>query len=474
MISLVENVSRISIRMKIILVFILLDLIGFVTIAKSQTLAFPGAEGFGKYTTGGRGGIVLEVTNLNDKGTGSLRAAIEQSGTRTIVFRVSGTIYLKSVLAIKRGNVTIAGQTAPGDGITLAHYNFKVDANNVIIRYIRSRLSEAAGQQDDAFTCRENSDIIVDHCSFSWGVDEVASCYINKRFTMQYCMVSEGFNNSIHEKGPHGYGGIWGGDSASFLHNLIAHNASRNPRFNGARYVGNWNEEVDFRYNVIYNWQHNSSYGGEPSDIDGNKARINMVNNYYKAGPGTESSKSDRILEPYSNAYGYSYWYIDSNYVYGFPNVTADNWSEGVQNVSTDIKNQIKSDTAFAFDISTQQTAEEAYNDVLSNVGANIPYRDTVDSRIIWETRNDTALYGGLSGPNTGIIDNLQEAGGYPELFSARAPNDSDHDGIPDQWETDHGLNPNDSTDRNNDLNGLGYTALEDYLNSITPGYQVS
>jgi hypothetical protein len=434
---------------------------------QAQQLAFPSAEGFGKYATGGRNGQIIKVTNLNDNGEGSLRWAISQNYPRIIVFEVSGTIYLKSRLKINHGNVTVAGQTAPGHGITLAHYNFYVEAENVIIRYIRSRLSAEAGQQDDAFNCIGSNNVIIDHCSFSWSVDEVASMYLSKNFTIQNCIFAESFHNSIHDKGPHGYGGIWGGDSASFLHNLIMHNTSRNPRFHGARWATNWTEHVDFRNNVIYNWASNSIYGGEPSEIDGSPVYINMVNNYFKYGPATSNSIKDRILDPDPDpTFGYGKYYIQGNYVYEFPAVTNDNWL-GVDNITSAIKDSIKSDTAFPFDITTIHTAEEAYNYVIQNAGANIPFRDTVDSRLLWEVANDTALCGGLNGSHTGIVDNLDDVGGYPELFSDWALVDTDSDGIPDFWETENGLDLNNPDDNQTILEGKTYPAIEEYLNNI-------
>ncbi len=436
-----------------------------------QPLAFPGAEGFGKFTSGGRGGAVVEVTNLNDHGAGSLRAAILQSGVRTVVFRVSGTIFLESALKINNGNITVAGQTAPGDGITLANYNFSVSADNVIIRYIRSRLGDVAGQEDDAFTCTGHSNVIVDHCSFSWSVDEAASCYENENFTMQWCLISESLYNSIHSKGPHGYGGIWGGSRVSYHHNLFAHHTSRNPRFNGARgKAAPWEEIVDYRNNVIYNWGFNSVYAGEPSEIDGTKANINMVSNYYKAGPGTNSGEVQyRVLEPYDQgSYGYSLFYIDSNYFDGYPFATQDNWLYGVQGVSASDKEDMKVTVPFEFDIDTTHTAEEAYALVLANAGAILPRRDTLDKRIIWEVINDTALYGGPTwGTNTGIIDTQQDVGGWPALFTGPAPADEDHDGMADQWELLKGLDPGYPGDRNDDADADGYTNLEEYLSEI-------
>jgi hypothetical protein len=440
-------------------------------LANGQQLAFPGAEGFGKYTTGGRGGVVIEVTNLNDNGQGSLREAINQQGARTVVFRVSGTIFLESTLAINRGDITIAGQTAPGDGITLANYNFRISTDNVIIRYIRSRLGDLENQEADAFTCTGRSNIIVDHCSFSWSVDEAASCYNNRNFTMQWCIISESLYNSVHSKGPHGYGGIWGGNKASYHHNLIAHHSSRLPRFNGARgRFSPWEELVDHRNNVIYNWGFNSCYGGEPSEVDGIKAHINMVGNYYKAGPGTSGGGIKyRIVSPDDQSgYGYSYWYVDSNFVEGYPSVTEDNWLLGVQNVSESEKEEMKLLSPSVFDITTMQTAEEAYPIILEDAGATIPRRDTIDRRIVWEVINGTATYGGTRGSNCGIIDSQEDVGGWPVLYTGPAPPDNDHDGMADDWELLNGLNPGSPDDRNGDINTNGYTNLEDYLASIT------
>ncbi|MFN8209061.1 MAG: LamG-like jellyroll fold domain-containing protein [Bacteroidales bacterium] len=298
-------------------------------------------------------------------------------------------------------------------------------------------------------------------------MDEVASMYHNKRFTLQNCIIAESFYNSIHDKGPHGYGGIWGGDSVTFHHNLIMHNTSRNPRFHGARWYSDWEEYVDFRNNVIYNWASNSIYGGELSEIDGSPVYINMVNNYFKYGPATSSSIRDRILDPDPDpVFGYGKYYIDGNFVYGSPSVTSDNWL-GVDNVSLAIKDSIRSDTAFAFDISSIHTAEEAYNFVIQNAGACIPFRDTVDRRLLWEVANDTALFGGVYGTHKGIVDNLDDVGGYPELFSDWAPVDTDADGIPDFWEAANGLDLNNPEDYLTIIEGKEYPAIEEYLNSI-------
>jgi len=296
----------------------------------SQTVAFPGADGYGKYTTGGRGGKIIEVTNLNDNGEGSLRSAINTSGARIIVFKISGRIALKSDLKITKGNLTIAGQTAPGDGICITGYSTIIDADNIIIRYIRFRpgdelsLTGLTSFENDGLFGRERKNIIIDHCSMSWAIDEVSSFYDNTNFTLQWCLIGEGLYKSYHSKGNHSYGGIWGGMNASFHHNLIANNTSRTPRFCGARYhIATSNLEiVDFRNNVIFNWGFNSAYGGEGG-------HQNMVNNYFKSGPATSGGVITRIVNPtYSSdplVDSVSYWYLNGNIMDGNTNVTSDN-----------------------------------------------------------------------------------------------------------------------------------------------------
>lgn len=420
---------------------------------RAQPLAFPGAEGFGRFTSGGRGGIVIEVINLNDNGPGSLRAAIVSDQVRTVVFRVSGTIALQSELIIEHGNITIAGQTAPGDGICLKNYPLIIAADNVIIRFLRSRLGDERQFEGDAISAIGNRDVIIDHCSFSWGIDEVASFYDNENFTLQWCLISESLNHSFHHKGDHGYGGIWGGKGATFHHNLLAHHSSRNPRFNGSRTHGRPDQEVvDFRNNVIYNWGFNSSYGGEGGFY-------NLIANYYKFGPATQ--KKNRIVEPWDST---SRWYIADNFVAGFPNITRDNWAGGVQGKYWKV---VRLNMPVPVAPVVTHPAELAYELVLKNVGAVFPKRDPVDWRIIEEVKTGTATYGGIWGPGTGIIDSQQQVGGWPGLKTDPIPVDSDHDGMPDDWEIAHGLDPVNPTDRNGDSDGDGYTNLEDYLNSL-------
>ncbi len=445
-------------------------------VVRGQMAAFPGAEGFGRFTTGGRGGVVYEVTNLNDDNNpGSLRYAIGRSGARTIVFRVSGTIALTNYLKITNGNVTIAGQTAPGDGICLRGYTLSVQANNVIIRYIRSRLGDVDSLVDDA--CHSNGladtgttyhNIVIDHCSFSWAVDENASFYNDVNFTMQWCIISESLTHSFDPKGDHGYGGIWGGMGATFHHNLLADNSSRNPRFCGARYhyATVSTELVDFRNNVVFNWGFNSAYGGE----SGNQ---NMVNNYFKPGPATSTGKySYRIVNP-SDSLGHveplSQWFVDGHYVVGNAAVSADNWNGGVQPENAIPLDSFKLAAPLPFAPVTTQSATDAYVSILANAGCNFPTRDSADVRVINEVQSGVAPFGATyAGGMKGIIDSQRDVGGWPVLNSLSAPLDSDHDGMPDSWETAHGLNPNDASDRNTQ-DSSGYTMLEEYLNSLVP-----
>jgi len=431
--------------------------------APAQTPAFPGAEGAGRYTSGGRGGIVCEVTTLEDSGPGSLREAVAQKGKRTVVFRVSGTIRLKSELKIGNRDLTIAGQSAPGDGICIADRAVVVNADNIILRYLRFRLGDSLRTEEDALWGRYRNDIIIDHCSASWSVDECMSFYSSRNMTIQWCLIAESLYLSTHSKGAHGYGGIWGGTNVSFHHNLFAHHSSRTPRFDGSNALC---INVDYRNNVVYNWGFNSAYGGE-------RGTINMVANYYKYGPATKSGVRFRIVEPSDGA---GKWYVEENYVTGSPVITANNWAGGVQG-SYRAESLVRAYEPHPYIPITQHSAEEAFQRVLEYAGATLPRRDPVDARIIQDVINGTAAYEGsayekansVPDPSLlcGIIDSQKEVGGWPELFSLPAPADGDHDGMPDYWENANGLNPADPADRNL-LNDEGYTRLEVYLNSLT------
>ncbi len=425
--------------------------------------AFPGAEGYGSLTCGGRGGKVIAVTNLNDSGPGSLRAACEAKGPRIVVFRVSGTI--DADVKISNDFITIAGQNAPGDGITLKGI-LTVSANNVIIRYIRVR-AEGRG---DAISGRYNKNVIFDHVSASWSSDEVFTIYHGENVTIQWCIIAEACGGS------HKFGGIWGNNPGTYHHNLIANNFSRNPRFASG---GGRN---DYRNNVTYNWKIQSAYGGEKqqptrasSNHEKNKTMshfsINMVANYFKPGPGTQPDLRTRICSPWSRngAADYGRWYVADNVMVGSPEVTADNW-KGVfpkdedTDVDLDAIPGLKLDKPIEFMPINQQTAEAAYQSVLEHAGCSLPKRDVIDVGIIEDVRNGT----GTKGDN-GFVSNPKIAGGWPELKSTPAPADSDHDGMPDAWEAKVGLDSSDVSDASQDKDNDGYTNIEEYLNGTDP-----
>ena len=524
--------------MKKSLSIIAASLISISTMA--QAPAFPGAEGHGRFVTGGRGGKIYHVTNLNDSGTGSFREAVK-SGKRIIVFDVAGVIALKSDLKIA-DNITILGQTAPSPGITLRYYTVQPGSNN-IIRFIRIRRGQEKNINDgaDASWQRNKTGIIFDHCSFSWSIDEVASFYDNNNFTMQWCTVAESLTNPGHSKGAHGYGGIWGGKLASFHHNFVAHLMNRGPRFNGARYgwtgytsnkeysTYKWQntvqaENVDFRNCVMYNAQ-GTCYGGPGG------GQINIVNNYYKAGPshrlssttlngikvdvstGKERGSQDRItlvtLSTQSNSdkshpefYDMtSRYYINGNttettkgsktanqdwkgvsYDKGVPSLNGEYYSPDAKNfygdavAHTTISGKscvkIKMDEPAPTGQVTTHSAAEAYEKVLAYVGASL-YRDEIDARYMEEARTGTATYKGSITKSPGIIDKVSDVNGYTEANfgtgSRPADFDTDKDGIPDEWEKANGLNPNDANDALTcSLDKKGYyTNIEVYANSL-------
>lgn len=524
--------------MKKSLSIIAASLISISTMA--QAPAFPGAEGHGRFVTGGRGGRIVHVTNLNDSGTGSFREAVK-SGNRIIVFDVAGVIALKSDLKFA-DNITILGQTAPSPGITLRYYTVQPGSNN-IIRFIRIRRGQEKNINDgaDASWQRNKTGIIFDHCSFSWSIDEVASFYDNNNFTMQWCTVAESLTNPGHSKGAHGYGGIWGGKLASFHHNFVAHLMNRGPRFNGARYgwtgytdnkeysTYKWQntvqaENVDFRNCVMYNAQ-GTCYGGPGG------GQINIVNNYYKAGPshslkgttlnglkvdvstGKERGSQDRITlvtlstkdnsdKNHPELYDMtSRYYIKGNttettkgqktenqdwkgisYDKGIPSLNGEYYSPDANNyygdavAHTTISGKscvkIKMDQPAPTGQVTTHSAAEAYEKVLAYVGASL-YRDEIDARYMEEAKTGTATYKGSITNSPGIIDKVSDVKGYTETNfgtgSRPAGFDTDKDGIPDEWEKTNGLNPNDASDAlTYSLDKKGYyTNIEVYANSL-------
>lgn len=508
--------------------------------ALAQTPAFPGAEGHGRYVTGGRGGKVVHVTNLNDSGTGSFREAVK-SGNRIIVFDVAGVIALKSDLKIG-DNITILGQTAPSPGITLRYYTVQ-PGNNNIIRFLRIRRGEEKNINDgaDATWQRNKTGIIFDHCFFSWSIDEVASFYDNNNFTMQWCTIAESLTNPGHSKGAHGYGGIWGGKLASFHHNFVGHLMNRGPRFNGARYgwtgytsnkeysTYKWQnavqaENVDFRNCVMYNAQ-GTCYGGPGG------GQINIVNNYYKAGPshslkgktlnglkvdistGSVRGNQDRItlvtLSTQSNSdknhpelYDMTSRYFingnitettkgsvtknqdwkDISYDKGIPSLNGEYYSpdaknfygDNVAHVTISGKSciKIKMDAPAPTGEVTTHSAAESFSKVLAYSGASL-YRDEIDARYMEEAKTGTAKYKGSITQSPGIIDKVADVNGYTEANFGTATRpadfDTDKDGIPDAWEIANGLDPNDATDAlTYSLDSKGYyTNLEVYANSL-------
>ena len=471
--------------------------------AQHHIPAFPGAEGFGRYATGGRGGTVYHVTTLEDGNEpGTFRHAVSQQDARTVVFDVTGTIFLNSRLNIVNGNLTIAGQTAPGQGICIARHPVSVNADNVIIRYVRFRVGNEGDGEPDGLGGSKNRNVIIDHCSISWSVDETCTFYGGENITVQWCLISESLRTAGHAKGKHGYGAIVGGHRSSFHHNLMAHHESRMPRL-GPHVSTQEREYVDMRNNVFYNWAGAGSYGGEGM-------HVNIVNNYYKPGPATPKNSRVRYRiaaigvrtseyvtgrngqpnawKPMEHIWGR--FYVDGNVVEGDKETTKSNWPKGIyeqiahnnNNTFTEqVKKEIRLSTPLETDVVTTHTAQKAYRLVLQYAGCS-KQRDIIDARIVEETKNGTATYFGsisLDAKNyPGLIDvpddvkpvgaesawpDLSNSGVNPEFLK-----DSDGDGMPDCWENSNRLNPNDASDgRAVTLCTMGYTNLEVYLNGL-------
>jgi pectate lyase len=401
--------------------------------------AFPGAEGFGAAARGGRGGKVYQVTTLEDYGRdeqpipGSLRAAVEAEGPRIVVFGVSGTLDLKRRLDLLNPFITIAGQTAPGDGICLKRFGMKIQTQEVIVRHLRVRPGDLSGKELDGIWVRRAKNVILDHCSVGWAIDEcLSSNQGSDLVTLQWCTLADALHNSVHSKGNHGYGGLASGIRLTVHHCLYANNRSRNPRAGG--------KLLDFRNNVIYDWNGKAGYTGNTEHY------LNYVANYLKAGPST-------LREPNIAFWGgpKSRIYVAGNYFFGRRELTKDN--ARMINLPAGV---VLAKEPFVVPPVKTDSAERAYKRVLAGVGATKPKRDSVDAALVESVRNGTGK----------LIDSQTEAGGWPELKSASAPRDSDADGMPDKWEKRHGLNPDNASDANF-VGPDGYTNIERYVNAL-------
>ncbi len=433
------------------------------------------------FTIGGRGGKVIAVTNLNNEGPGSFRAAVEAEGPRIVVFRVAGVVYLKSDINIENPYITIAGQSAPGDGLCLAHGSVNINTHQVILRHLRVRRGKPeGGQGSDNIGGNPQSHIIVDHCSASWGMDENLSLYRHmvrnpsegpdrklpvRNLTIQYCISSEALNAKNHA-----FGGTWGGEDATFHHNLFACNTGRNPSIG----MGG---EFDYRNNVIFNWRHRTMDGGDETSL------INVIANYYKAGPATNANMRNviaRIEERAQYSPGRRFepgnwfppgnnrpgkWYVAGNFFEGQPNVTADNWLGVKDSDRNPAPPNARVLTPFEGWPVNQQNAKEAYDTVLAKAGATRPRRDAVDQRVIESIRTGKFL------TENGIVNDPRQVGGYPQygFDPNQLPNDSDGDGMPDVWEMKHGLDLHSPKDSAADSDKDGYTNMEEYLNGTDP-----
>ena len=437
----------------------------------SRPLAFPTAEGHGRFAAGGRGGRVLHVTNLHDSGPGSLRAAVEAEGPRTVIFDVSGLITLESKLVIRKtnSNLTIAGQTAPGQGICLRKYNFgMLGATNVIVRYIRVRPGNISGLTLDGMGMASCDHCIIDHCSISWTLDEAVSTRGARNVTLQRTLISEALNEAGHKKYPpgtqHGYAASIGGDIGSFHHNLLAHCAGRNWSLAGGlskpknEYAG----RLDIRNNVVYNWKNRAT--------DGGAHEVNFVNNFYQPGPATKYFFA--LNAQYGGFPGSQRYYFDGNIMvgkFGLTNQAAGRTATTERGGTLPSEYSPWADAPFFDSQVRTHSAPETYTNVLADVGCNFPALDDHDARVIAEVRNGTAKFKGSKTGLPGLPDSQDDVGGwphYPEVKRA-ADWDTDRDGMPDGWEHRAGLDPKVAADGNADRDGDGYTNLEEYLGSL-------
>ncbi len=432
-------------------------------------LAFPTAEGYGRFAIGGRGGRVMHVTNLDDSGTGSLREAVEATDPRIVVFDVSGLISLKSKLVFGGNNefLTIAGQTAPGKGICVRNYTFGgLGGRDTVVQYVRLRLGNLSGQTMDGMGFASCDHCILDHCSISWTIDEAFSSRGAKNITFQRNLISEALNIAGHKKygdgAAHGYAGSIGGNVGSFHHSLLAHNAGRNWSMAGATDQANRHAgRLDIRNMVVYNWRNRTT--------DGGAREVNFVNNYYKPGPSTgiKTYLNPQFENP---SFGPQQYYVEGNIMEGVTEPEGPTGPfkgmhiRGQQDAPTTV-----SQPFFEHYVKTH-IAQDAFENVLSDVGCNVPMLDNHDKRVIEETRRGTSTYKGSKSGLPGLPDSQDDVGGWEDYPEIRRPAnwDTDGDGIPNKWETEHGLNPDDAADGALDSDGSGYTNLESYLNSLT------
>lgn len=443
---------------KLVVALFLIVQFGLLLPATAQKLAFPGAMGYGAYALGGRGGEVFTVSNLNDRGPGSLREAVEADGPRTVVFAVSGTIELESMLTIENPYITVAGQTAPGDGICLKNFPLHITgAHDVIVRFIRVRPgteSGLVGSEIDGIEVRDSKNVLLDHCSVSWSCDEgLNTWHGTENLTIQWCMMSEPLNKSVHEKGAHGFGASLGGKNVSFLFNLFASAVARNPSI-GGNHLEN-TENADFSNNVVFNYGYRT--------CDGKPRSLNFIGNYYIPGPATDETVMSRLVRV-DNAQKYKFdakWYIADNVIVGNKAVNKDNLKYGVEfEAGCSIENNILAEACPVIE-TKHVSAKKAHKLVVKYAGVTTPGRDAHERRIIAQVNGKMALV------NDGIVDTIDEAGGYPVLKSLAAPVDSDGDGMPDEWELKHDSDPHNSADGAEAVGNGHYTRLEMYLNQL-------